>query len=34
MKLVLAKEKERIKKYIARRIRDYPKYVNIGPGND
>ncbi|MFN7450553.1 MAG: hypothetical protein ACK56W_06245 [Pirellula sp.] len=34
MKLDLAKEKERIKKYIVRRIRDYPKYVNLGPGND
>jgi hypothetical protein len=34
MKLDLAKEKERIRKYIVRRIRDYPKYVNLGPGND
>lgn len=34
MKLDLAKDKERIRRYIAKRINDYPVYVNHGPGED
>lgn len=34
MKIDLAKDKERIRRYIAKRIKDYPIYVNCGPGED
>lgn len=34
MKLDLAKDKARIRRYIAKRIKDYPVYVNCGPGED
>lgn len=34
MKLDLSKDKERIWKYVVQRIKDYPIYVNDGPGED
>jgi hypothetical protein len=34
MKLDLSKDKQRIRKYISQRIKDYPVYVNVGPGED
>lgn len=34
MKLDLAKDKQRIRRYIEKRIKDYPIYVNCGPGAD
>ncbi len=34
MKLDLAKDKEKLRRYILKRIKDYPFYVNEGPGED
>ncbi len=34
MKLDLSKDKRKILKYITQRIKDYPVYVNCGPGED
>jgi hypothetical protein len=34
MKLDLQKDAEKIRKFIEKRIRDYPNYVNQGPGED
>ncbi len=34
MKLDLSKDKRKILKYINQRIKDYPVYVNCGPGED
>lgn len=34
MKLDLRKDKQKIQSYVGKRIRDYPTYVNCGPGND
>ncbi|MEQ1825516.1 MAG: hypothetical protein ABL921_06200 [Pirellula sp.] len=34
MKLDLSKDKAKIIKYIRQRIKDYPLYVNCGPGED
>ncbi|QDT34976.1 hypothetical protein [Thalassoglobus polymorphus] len=34
MKLDLSKDKEKIRKYILNRIKDYSVYVNDGPGED
>lgn len=34
MKLNLAKDKEKIRKYILQRIKNYPKFINPGPGKD
>ena len=34
MKLDLAKDQKRIRRYILQRIKDYPHYVNDGPGDD
>lgn len=34
MKIDLRKDKQKIQAYIAKRIRDYPTYVNCGPGKD
>lgn len=34
MKLDLAKDRVKLRKYIEKRIRDYPVYVNLGPGED
>lgn len=34
MKLDLSKDKEKIRRYIVKRIKNYPVYVNDGPGED
>ena len=34
MKLNLQKDSQKVRKYIERRIKDYPHYVNVGPGDD
>lgn len=34
MKIDLSKDKEKIRRYVTRRIRNYPIYVNDGPGED
>ncbi|MBT5017788.1 MAG: hypothetical protein HON04_03515 [Planctomicrobium sp.] len=34
MKLDLSKDKEKIRRYIVKRIKNYPIYVNDGPGED
>ncbi len=34
MKLDLRKDQKTVRKYIEKRIRDYPIYENLGPGND
>ena len=34
MKLDLQKDAQRIRRFIEKRVRDYPVYVNLGPGND
>ncbi len=34
MKLDLQREQQKVRRYIERRIRDYPVYVNLGPGED
>ena len=34
MKLDLRKDQKTIAKHIAERVRDYPMYVNNGPGED
>jgi len=34
MKIDLSKDKEKIRKYISKRIKNYPVYVNDGPGED
>lgn len=34
MKIDLGKERKRIRRYILQRIKDYPVYVNDGPGED
>ena len=34
MKIDLFKDKKRIRKYVEQRIKDYPDYVNCGPGKD
>lgn len=34
MKLDLAKDKAKLRKYLQSRIQDYPIYVNLGPGED
>ena len=34
MKLDLSKDKEKLRRYIAKRIKNYPVYINDGPGVD
>ena len=34
IKIDLQREQQKVRKYIERRIRDYPVYVNLGPGED
>ncbi len=34
MKLNLQQDAQKIRRYIERRVRDYPVYVNLGPGDD
>ena len=34
MKLDLSRDKQRLRKYIERRVKDYSVYVNCGPGED
>lgn len=34
MKIDLRKDRQRIQSYVDKRIRDYPTYVNCGPGHD
>lgn len=34
MKVDLAKDQQKIRRYILQRIKDYPVYINIGPGED
>lgn len=34
MKLDLRKDAQKIRRFIEKRIRDYPKYENLGPGED
>ena len=34
MKLDLSRDKEKIRRYISKRIKNYPAYVNDGPGED
>jgi hypothetical protein len=34
MKLDLSRDKEKIRQYISKRIKNYPVYVNDGPGED
>jgi hypothetical protein len=34
LKLDLQREQQKVRRYVERRIRDYPHYLNIGPGED
>ena len=34
MRLDLSKDRVKIAKYLKRRVKDYPKYINFGPGED
>jgi hypothetical protein len=34
VKIDLSRDKQKIRKYILRRIKEYPDYVNVGPGED
>lgn len=34
MKIDLQKDAQKIRRYIEKRIRDYPNYENLGPGDD
>lgn len=34
MKIDLQKDKAKLRKYIEKRVRDYPVYENLGPGDD